>query len=229
MALTEHAHTQPDTPVLIGEEVVTQIPVLAVEEEMVDLAAVPRLAIDSRMAEPTGRFRFVRESVAARLADAAASLPAGLTLLVVEGYRSPLLQRQIFEKHLEELRNMHEPMPPEELAILASRFVAPPTGVPPHCSGAAVDLTLAQEGGPELEMGTEVNEGPEESDRRCYSASLDIPEHCRRNRGVLFKALRGQGLVNYPTEWWHWSYGDRYWALQTGAPAALYGLADGDW
>ena len=24
-------------------------------------------------------------------------------------------------------------------------------------------------------------------------------------------------------EWWHWSYGDRYWALMTGATAAVYG------
>ena len=30
-------------------------------------------------------------------------------------------------------------------------------------------------------------------------------------------------LVNYPTEWCHWSYGDRYWALMTGATAAVYG------
>ena len=29
--------------------------------------------------------------------------------------------------------------------------------------------------------------------------------------------------MNYVTEWWHWSYGDRYWALMTGADAALYG------
>ena len=29
--------------------------------------------------------------------------------------------------------------------------------------------------------------------------------------------LSAAGLVNYPTEWWHWSYGDRYWALATGA------------
>ena len=32
--------------------------------------------------------------------------------------------------------------------------------------------------------------------------------------------------MNYPTEWWHWSYGDRYWALVTGAPAAHYGPVD---
>ncbi|NUT29743.1 MAG: dipeptidase, partial [Streptomyces sp.] len=32
--------------------------------------------------------------------------------------------------------------------------------------------------------------------------------------------------INYGTEWWHWSYGDRYWALQTRQPAALYGPAE---
>jgi D-alanyl-D-alanine dipeptidase len=40
---------------------------------------------------------------------------------------------------------------------------------------------------------------------------------------VLGDALSGAGLVNYPTEWWHWSYGDRYWALVTGAPTTRYG------
>ena len=35
--------------------------------------------------------------------------------------------------------------------------------------------------------------------------------------------VNAAGLVNYPTEWWHWSYGDRYWALATGADRAMYG------
>ena len=39
----------------------------------------------------------------------------------------------------------------------------------------------------------------------------------------MAKVLSGAGLVNYPTEWWHWTYRDRYWALMTDAPAALYG------
>ncbi|PZS06630.1 MAG: hypothetical protein DLM55_12605 [Acidimicrobiales bacterium] len=30
-------------------------------------------------------------------------------------------------------------------------------------------------------------------------------------------------FINYPTEWWHWSFGDRYWALLTGASVAIYG------
>ncbi len=35
--------------------------------------------------------------------------------------------------------------------------------------------------------------------------------------------MHAAGFVNYPTEWWHWSYGDRYWALLTGSPHAVYG------
>ncbi len=40
---------------------------------------------------------------------------------------------------------------------------------------------------------------------------------------ILSTALTAADLVNYPTEWWHWSYGDRYRALRTGAAAAHYG------
>lgn len=44
-----------------------------------------------------------------------------------------------------------------------------------------------------------------------------------RAEAVLGTALASAGLVNYPSEWWHWSYGDRYWALATGTSSALYG------
>jgi D-alanyl-D-alanine dipeptidase len=37
--------------------------------------------------------------------------------------------------------------------------------------------------------------------------------------------MEGAGFVNYPTEWWHWSYGDRYWTFVVGAPQARYGPA----
>lgn len=30
------------------------------------------------------------------------------------------------------------------------------------------------------------------------------------------------GFISYPTEWWHYSYGDRYWARATKHPLALY-------
>ena len=47
-------------------------------------------------------------------------------------------------------------------------------------------------------------------------------------RKALANAFESAGLVNYPTEWWHWSYGDRYWALATGAEHAVYGPVTAD-
>jgi len=37
--------------------------------------------------------------------------------------------------------------------------------------------------------------------------------------------MAAAGFVNYPSEWWHWSYGDRYWAFTTGPSHARYGPA----
>ena len=43
------------------------------------------------------------------------------------------------------------------------------------------------------------------------------------NRQLLLSSMRAVGFVNYSHEWWHYSYGDRYWAFRTNAPAAIYG------
>jgi zinc D-Ala-D-Ala dipeptidase len=50
-----------------------------------------------------------------------------------------------------------------------------------------------------------------------------VTEGARRHRDILASAMDTAGFVNYPAEWWHWSYGDRYWAFQTGRSTALYG------
>jgi D-alanyl-D-alanine dipeptidase len=96
---------------------------------------------------------------------------------------------------------------------------------PRTAPASAVDLTLADAGGRELDLGTPVDATPEESDGACYTGAAAISAQARDNRAVLGAALTSAGLVNYPTEWWHWSFGDRYWALLTGAAAACYGEA----
>jgi len=39
----------------------------------------------------------------------------------------------------------------------------------------------------------------------------------------LIAALTGAGFTNYPSEWWHWSFGDRYWAVMQRESHAIYG------
>ena len=84
-------------------------------------------------------------------------------------------------------------------------------------------MTLVDRLGRDLDMGTRVNASPEESDGACYTDADGLNTRARTNRDTLKAALTAAGLINYPTEWWHWSYGDRYWALQTQQSAARYG------
>ena len=164
----------------------------------------------------------VRRSLAERLMAADLALPAGIRLKVVEGYRSVADQQAIIAAYSAELCAERPGLSPEELATLTSRFVAP-LEVAPHVAGAAVDLTLVDATGEELDLGTPIDATPEQSDGRCYFAADGIGADARAHRDLLARVLTSVGLVNYPTEWWHWSYGDRYWALVTGAPHALYG------
>ena len=53
--------------------------------------------------------------------------------------------------------------------------------------------------------------------------STVISKEAQQNRAIMSHALTAVGFVNYPTEFWHWSYGDRYWAYHQHASHALYG------
>ncbi|GLW21527.1 D-alanyl-D-alanine dipeptidase [Microbispora amethystogenes] len=205
--------------VLISDLRVTSIGVEECGEKLSDVRG--RLRVDERLADPAGAYAHLREGLLARLEEAQDRLPAGCNLVVVEGYRPPALQRRYFEEYKAELRTAFPDMPADDLHVAASRYVSP-IEVAPHTAGAAVDLTLCDDYGVELDMGTAVNATPEQSRGACYTAA-EVGAGARRNRDVLSAALEACGLVNYPTEWWHWSYGDRYWAMTRRAPAALYG------
>ncbi len=144
-----------------------------------------------------------------------------MRFLVVEGYRPLAVQRRYFDDYARGLRVEHGDWTDGQVRAAASRFVSP-VEIAPHSAGAAVDLTLVDDGGSKLDLGTPMNASPEESGGRCYTAASGIGDAARELREVMGAALASAGLVNYPTEWWHWSFGDRYWALITGAERACY-------
>ncbi len=209
-----------DDIVLISDPRVAAVPVAESGEPLAD--ARGRLRVDGRMADPAGAYAHLRAGLLDRLERAERLLPDGFHLLIVEGYRPVATQQEIFDEYTATLRATFPEMSPEELHAAASRYVSP-VQVAPHTAGAAVDLTLCAPDGTEYDMGTEINATPEQSGGACYTAAPAISDDARHHRKILAAALESVGLVNYPTEWWHWSYGDRYWALATGAPAALYG------
>ncbi|MFG2867375.1 M15 family metallopeptidase [Streptomyces sp. NPDC048338] len=208
--------------VLMSDPTVAAVPVTESGERLVDVRLGGRLLVDTRKQDPADAFAHLREGVLQRLLTAQTMLPAGLRLLFVEGYRPPSLQREYFEEYAGRLRAARPEWSAEQVHSAASRYVSPPD-IAPHSAGAAVDLTLADVDGNELDLGTRMNADPEESAGACYTHAENISEEARANRKLLGTVLTAAGLVNYPTEWWHWSFGDRYWALIRGETAAHYG------
>ena len=197
--------------ILLSDDRVRSIPLLDSGE--------PLVRLDARFGPARAG---VRAGVAERLSVAQGMLPPGIRLTVVEGHRPAADQLAIIDWYTAELRAAHPERAEGEILELASRYGSP-IDVAPHVAAAAVDVTLVDRHGNELDLGTPIDATPEQSDGRCFFNAPDLHVDARANRETLACALSGAGLVNYPTEWWHWSYGDRYWALVTGAPAALYG------
>ena len=213
---------------LIADPQVTEIPIEECGEPLIDLrdiAFVAGFQLDARKRDADDLWLHVRAGIADRLRRAQADAPAGVSLLVVEGYRPVALQAFYFERYVAELLAEHPNWDRRRLRDVASRYVAPPDIVPPHSTGAAVDVTLVDASGGELDLGTQVNASPEESGGACFTAATGLGPEAAGNRVLLRRLMQSAGFVNYGTEWWHWSFGDRYWAFTTGAAAAIYGTA----
>lgn len=76
----------------------------------------------------------------------------------------------------------------------------PQTGSIPHCRGVAVDLTLIDENGKELDMGTDFDNFTD----LAKHGSTAISKEAQKNRYILFGIMMSAGWDFYRQEWWHY-------------------------
>lgn len=123
-------------------------------------------------------------------ADAAEALRRAVALAAPLGYRF-----RIFDAF----------RPPEAQWALwnfapDSDFVADPRKGSPHSRGVAIDLTLIDQDGRELDMGTPFDDFTE----RSHHARTDISLEAQRNRLLLLGLMSAAGWDFYSKEWWHY-------------------------
>ncbi len=82
------------------------------------------------------------------------------------------------------------------------RFVANPVKGSRHNRGAAVDLTLIDSIGNELDMGTPYDDFTDKA-KPDYP---DITESVKANRKILKEAMNKFGFIQFETEWWHFDF-----------------------
>ncbi len=212
----------PKNIVLISDQKVLHLPIVENNDPLVDVRNFREIAVDSRKNEDSNSYFKLRQLVVAKLFEAAKYLPQGVRFLVIEGHRPLSLQKKYFDEYSYELEKLHLDWDKNKIYQEASKYIAPPEIIPPHSTGGAVDLTLIKEDGEELDMGTVLNVDPEKSDNACFTLAMNISQKAMDNRKILIDVMSKSGFVNYPTEWWHWSYGDRYWAYQTNSSCAIF-------
>ena len=113
----------------------------------------------------------------------------------------------------------------DQLAATVYEFWALPSdnpATPPsHSTGAAIDLTLQDADGREIDMGCPIDETTPRAYPDHYAGSAQ-PFHAHRL--LLNEVMTAAGFCRHPNEWWHFSLGDQMWAWMN-ATTARYGRA----
>ena len=154
----------------------------------------------------------LRAGVVARLERVADALPSPFGIAVLDGWRSPEYQS--------ELLGYYRARFPD----LEAGYVADPADahvLAPHTTGGAVDLTLSWNGLP-LALGTDYDSFADAAHVAALEDDGSADSSARELRRLLASVLRDAGFAPYPLEWWHWSYGDQWWAAEYGERVSLY-------
>ncbi|MEM0933870.1 MAG: M15 family metallopeptidase [Bacteroidota bacterium] len=81
------------------------------------------------------------------------------------------------------------------------QYVANPVKGSIHNKGGAVDITLVDFEGTELDMGTDFDF----FGKRAYHDNTDLPELILNNRKLLKETMESHGFWSIRTEWWHYN------------------------
>lgn len=167
---------------------------------------------------------YLRQSVYSRLLEALCTLPKGYSFKVFDAWRPYAVQKFLFEQYAKKIENS------EHISFLeamekAKRFVSYPSldEKKPfvHSTGGAIDLTIIDNNGKELNMGTEFDD----FSSLAYTDHFDCTssDEIRNNRRLLYYVMTNAGFSNYPSEWWHYDYGDAFWAFENDMKTAIFG------
>lgn len=171
---------------------------------------------------------YVRKGVLERLNRASRYLSIeqpGCRLFIYDAYRPLSVQRFMIDYEFSRLvlerkidiktldKAGHQSIMNEVLTVWAE----PDTNVyspPPHSTGAAIDLTIIDEAGGSLDMGSEIDAIGAVSLPNYFANSVVERELIfHSNRELLNQVMRRAGFHRLPHEWWHFSYGDQMWAM----------------
>ena len=214
--------------VLLDDASIQSIRIKGITDPFVNLNSISgRIVVDNsmtRIASKSKWFCYCRLPAAEKLMKAVQYLPEHISFYIMEAYRPLSIQQRSVERTFSRYKREYPALDDAGVWEKVYEWVAP-VNTAPHPTGGAIDVTLIDNNGNELDMGTPFNAEPGKVQNRTFTFSELVTGPERENRKILIRAMEQTGFVNYPTEWWHWSYGDKYWAFVSQTDA-LYSQVD---
>lgn len=220
-----------DEVILITDPRVIAVPIIENHEALIDLKNQHVIMYGPSPEIPDNTdYTHLRKTVYEKLVQAQKLLPAGLHFCLYEGYRSLHLQKMLFDNRYAKVKRLHPDWTHEQIFMETTRLVSPVVhldgtpNIPPHSTGGAFDIYLLDQNNQPIAMGIHPKDWMDDNDGSIsLTASKKISAEAQKNRHIMNAALYAVGFANYTSEYWHWSYGDRYWAHQQGKSHAIYG------
>lgn len=151
-----------------------------------------------------------------KLLEASSYLPRGYSFKILDAYRPFSLQEELYDKYFKKIESIFnlESYSNLEKQKFINHFVAfPDKNYPPaHTTGSAIDITLIKDG-KDVDMGCSFDEFSVRSYTNYYK---DKNSTIHNNRMILYNCMIKAGFTNIETEFWHYDYGNRNWAKETG-------------
>ena len=163
----------------------------------------------------------LRQTVADKLLVAEKTLQLvnpKLTFKLTDSFRPLDLQKKYFDEIY--AKQSATGLSGDELYANVIKVIADPTQHPPHASGGAIDMTIINwETNEDMDMGSVLDDVV---NPLATTFHPDVKDEHKKNRLLLYDIMTDAGFVNAESEWWHYSYGDRYWAFEKKQPNAIY-------
>lgn len=172
---------------------------------------------------------YIRQEVCELLYKAQNSLPNGLKLRIWDSWRPFDLQMELYRIYSQQIKKDYctMNMTDNEEREIIGQFISYPNNdkmyAPVHTTGGAIDLTLVDSDGVELDMGTAFDSFSQKTQTDYYEKKGDN-DIVRENRRILYNSMINAGFTNLPSEWWHYDYGDRFWAYYNKRGAIYQGV-----
>ncbi len=138
-----------------------------------------------------------------------------IIIKVFEGLRDLKTQEKLFKNKFDEIKLKNPNLKDEEIEIETAKWVSPvKNNIPVHSTGAAIDIRLwNNETNDFVDLGKFGVIWGENKEAQTFSENISDAQ--KMNRLYLLIAATKAGLVNYSYEYWHFSFGDRYFEFWT--------------